>query len=556
MRQWVVTWLALSSTCAAGAVPLPAFMSGSADESLLPASSLSIDVYQPVGAGQLSSIEGVHPRPALDLSARVHLRKVRFEGGTVYPLSDLREHFEPLLGQDVTVAQLVTYVERLTQRYLKDGYFLSYAYLVPEDLADGRVSVVLVEGYVSDCEILGEIGPGAAYLEQLLGQLKAERPLTRQSFERYTGLIARIPGVSLQARTLQPGANEQAMRLVVQVARQSIAAGLTFADGSRDSPQTLLSVASQAQTPLAERLSAAVLVPPGQDEAHYWRLDYGQFIDAQGSQILASAMRYRNHSSTRLRLNHGGYGTRERDNQRYSVGISQPLIVAPDQWLDARALFEVGSDRSDIEAEATGRPARDGTDLRVLGFETDWREREGGRLRLVSGSVHQGLDQFGAKADGQADLDFLRLRLLGVQRDAWPGNWQGVLSGALYWSDDHLPDSERAPFGGQHFGRGYPSDQAAGDKGWGLAYEVNYRVHRAGAWFPTLQPYVVLDTARAWFNRGGIEDARLGSLAMGLRAGDGKTYDLTLELAKPLADIALDSLDRQPRLSLSVSLQL
>lgn len=78
----------------------------------------------------------------------------------------------------------------------------------------------------------------------------------------------------------------------------------------------------------------------------------------------------------------------------------------------------------------------------------------------------------GAKSEtsltgNQYDLDFFRLRLSGVQSDTFFENWQGVMSGALYWSSDSLPDSERAVFGGQNFGRGYPDDQASGDKGWG-----------------------------------------------------------------------------------------
>lgn len=556
MRRWVVTWMALSSACTAGAAALPGFMTGNADESLLPGANFAIDTYRPIPAGRLPSTLDQGQRLALDPNARVHLRKVRFEGGTVYSLSDLREHFQPLIGQDVTLGQLVAYTDRLSRRYQQDGYWLSHAYLVPLDLADGRVSVVLVEGYVSDYEIDGDIGPARVHVEQLLARLKAERPLTRQAFERYIGLIERIPGVALQALQLQPGGNEQAMRLAVQVTRKPIAAALTFADGSRDSPQALLRVASQAQTRFAEQLSAAVLVPPGHDEAHYWRLDYSQLVDGEGSQVLASARRYRNDSSTRIRLGQGGYMTRKRDDERYSVGISQALIVAADESLDALARFEVGTDRSALQGEGNGRHADEEVDLRVLSFEADWRRREAGRLRLVSGSVHQGLDQLGARGDGAVDLDFLRLHLAGVQSDTWAGNWQGVLSGVLYWSDAHLPDSERAAFGGQAFARGYPVDQAAGDKGWGLAYEIGYRLRRDGAWFDTLQPYAVLDSARAWFNRGGTEQARLGSLAMGLRVGNGEAYSLALEVAKPLADIALDSLDRQPRLTVSISLQL
>ena len=81
---------------------------------------------------------------------------------------------------------------------------------------------------------------------------------------------------------------------------------------------------------------------------------------------------------------------------------------------------------------------------------------EQGRLRIVSAGVYQGLDYLGARSDADYDLDFLRLRLSGLQSDRLLDNWQGVVSGALYWSDDRLPDSERAGFGGQNFGRGYP----------------------------------------------------------------------------------------------------
>ncbi|MNP69578.1 hypothetical protein D3C76_1656950 [compost metagenome] len=77
-----------------------------------------------------------------------------------------------------------------------------------------------------------------------------------------------------------------------------------------------------------------------------------------------------------------------------------------------------------------------------------------------------------------------------------------------------------------------------------------------GAWLALVQPYVVLDTAQAWHNRGPVEDAHLASAALGLRLGDSRLFNVALEVAKPLADIALDSLDRGPRLTLSIGIQL
>jgi len=131
-----------------------------------------------------------------------------------------------------------------------------------------------------------------------------------------------------------------------------------------------------------------------------------------------------------------------------------------------------------------------------------------------------------------------------------------VASAAFYWSDDRVPDSERAVFGGQHFGRGYPRDQAAGDKGWGVAYELNYSIRPGDGWLKLLQPYAVLDAAQAWYNGGPFEDAHMSSVALGLRLGDGRFGSVAVEVAKPLADVALDSLNRGARLMLTISYQL
>ncbi|WP_339506213.1 hypothetical protein [Pseudomonas sp. EA_15y_Pfl1_P102] len=43
---------------------------------------------------------------------------------------------------------------------------------------------------------------------------------------------------------------------------------------------------------------------------------------------------------------------------------------------------------------------------------------------------------------------------------------------------------------------------------------------------------------------------------MGLGFGSAKCYNIALEVAKPMSDVALDSFDRRPRYSLSFGYQL
>ena len=554
MRPLAVPLLLLPWAFLAHAESLPGFLDSHEYERRLPDTNLPVDAYRPASPNLRMPRPNAESQAWAPADTRMVLHKVRFEGGTVFPLSDLREHYQPLIGHSITLGELQQYTERLTERYRQDGYLLSYAYLPPQDVAEGRVNVVLVEGYIRDYRVEGDIGPAGGYLQQLLTQLEAERPLTRETLERYLGLAERLPGVSIEAELAMAQTADGAARLTVRAQRKLFSAAVTLADSSRDDAQALLTATSNAQTRFAEQFKASLLLPPGDDQVHYQRLDYSQYLDAAGSQLLLSASRYRSDPGTRIRLDDGRDMTRERDSERYAVGLRQPVVVRPNEWMAVQGHLYAVSEH--VEDQLDGEPSlRDyDTSVRALSFEGDWRKVEGGRLRIVSAGVYQGLDYLGARSDADYDLDFLRLRLSGLQSDTLAGNWQGVASGALYWSDDRLPDSERAGFGGLHFGRGYPRDQADGDKGWGVAYELNYSLRGNG--LALVQPYAAVDVAQAWHNRGPVDDAHLASAALGVRLGDGRYLNVALEVAKPLADVALDSLDRGPRLILSLGFQM
>ncbi|WP_445673630.1 ShlB/FhaC/HecB family hemolysin secretion/activation protein [Pseudomonas ceruminis] len=551
MRPLAVPLIVLLWASLAHAEPLPGYRDSHEYERRLPTDNLPVEAYRPV----VTDVRWSAPRTTAPLSnaTQLVLHKVRFEGGTVFPLSELREHYQPLIGREITVGELQQFTERLTQRYQRDGYPLSYAYLPPQDLAEGRVHVVLVEGYIHDYELLGDIGPAAAYLEQMMARLQAERPLTQAALERFTGLAQRMPGLSVYAEVAAAQVPGDAARLRLHVWRKPYAAGVTLTAGSRENPQALAKVSSNAQTRFAEQLTASFLLPPGDDRTHYQRLDYSQYLDAQGSQLLLSAKRYRSEPGTRVRLQDGTDLTQRRQVEQYAIGLGQALMVERNEWINLSGRLYSSSEH--LEQRICCQREYD-TAVRGLSFEGDWRKGDERRLRIVSAGVYQGLDYLGARSDADYDMDFLRFQVSGLQSDQLFDNWQGVVSAALYWSDDRLPDSERAVFGGQHFARGYPSDQAAGDKGWGVAYELNYRLTPGAGWLKVVQPYAVLDAAQAWYNGGPYEDAHMGSVALGVRLGDGHHGNVALEVARPLADEALDSASRTVRLMLNISYQL
>lgn len=540
---------------------LPTFLNSNDNVRSLPVPNLPADAYRPVvPQTQVPDPSSAQAQPLL-MDTKVTIRKLQIDGGSRYPLKDVAQVFEPLIGHETNLEQLIEATRKITQRYQQDGYLLSYAFLPEQRFENGLVRVVLVEGYIKDYQVLGDIGPASAYVDKLAEKLKAERPLTRKTFERYTTLMGRIPGVTLQAQVPPPGTTDGGAHMSIQASRKPFTTSMSMTDDSRGGLQALLSATSNSQTAMGDQLSVSGLFPPGDDKEHYYRVDYSQFVNAEGTQLSVYGARYRSDPRTNVQLDGGLSLKPHRENDRFSIGLSHPLIASPTESLTLGTRLYGVNDTT--RYQLVGFPQRFDvqTDMRALAFEGDWRKADARQLRILSAGLYQGIDGLGAKTrsdfDGiKSDLDFLRLRLSGVQSDKFFDNWQGVLSAALYWSNDTLPDSERAVFGGQNFGRGYPDDQGSGDKGWGVAYEVNYSYNRAGDWVKVLQPYAVLDRAKTWFNDLPVKGNDMSSAAVGLRFGDAKYYNIALEAAKPMSDMALDSFNRRPRYTVSFSYQL
>ena len=560
MRTYVPL-LCLVLTPYVSAEPLPRYLNSNDTMQTLPTPNLPVDAYRPQKpALQLPKPGTAEPQP-LVMGTKLTIRKLQIEGGTIYPLKELGEAYQSLLGHEITLSQLIEATRSITQRYQTDGYLLSYAFLPPQNFDQGLVRVVLVEGYIRDYHVDGDVGRVKGFIDELVDKLKAERPLTRKTFDRYATLMGRLPGVTLQAQVPPPGTTDGASTMQITASRKPFTTSMSLTEGSRDSTQALFGVSSNSQTAMAEQLTVSGLFPPGNDKEHYYRVDYSQYLNAEGTQLSLYGARYRSDPGTNIATSDGFELKPHRENDRFSIGVTHPLIAAPSQWLSVGTRFYGVDDKTDYEVVGYPLSISEETNVRALAFEGDWRKSDAKQLRIVSAGLYQGINGLGAKSEtsltsNHYDLDFFRLRLSGVQSDTFFDNWQGVASAALYWSDDSLADSERVVFGGQNFGRGYPDDQASGDKGWGVAYEVNYSFNRDGEWVKLLQPYVVLDRAKTWFNELPLKGSDMSSAAMGLRFGDKRYYNIALEVAKPMSDMALDSFNRRPRYTLSFSYQL
>ena len=574
MRSRFIPVLILSSiSITAISAPMPTYLNSNDVENALPQPNVPADSYRPV----VPQVNIAAPNPQqLPLASLVYLSGVQIEGGTVYEFAEIAELFTHLLNRTVTLKDILAVTERITQRYQNDGYALSYAYLPQQNILSGEITVVLVEGYVSQHEMQGDIGPVMDRIKAMAQPILRERPLTKATFDRYTSLMSQIPGVSLVANVAPPKTTDGAVTLVTEARRRAFDGTASIQKDKGDDLQVVASAISNSQTAVGEQVAVTTLLPPGKDHERYLRLDYSQYVSNNGTRLQTYVSGYKSeptNSLIRIQSSNAAFDYSSRKNNRASIGVSHPFQISSQQIVTGVArVYGVDDERKYDLLATTPQPRvikdalKQSSKVRALALEGDWRQAQQKQMRVLSAGVYQGMNTLGAKSElelvgtkikDRTDLDFTRVRLSGLQTNNYADALQGVASGAVYWSRDTLPESEQVIFGDRNFARGYPSDQAYGDKGWGAGYELGYSIKLDEKWLRLVQPYAALDAARSWYNlseSGSASD--LSSAALGVRLADKKFYNLGLEVARPMGDKAIDSRDRSVRYGVTLSYSL
>ena len=84
------------------------------------------------------------------------LTGLTIDGVTAYPMATLAPLYSDALAREVDMADLVEIAQRITNKYLADGYFLSRAALTSQPDAAGHVRIRVYEGYISETVYKGQ----------------------------------------------------------------------------------------------------------------------------------------------------------------------------------------------------------------------------------------------------------------------------------------------------------------------------------------------------------------------------------------------------------------
>ncbi|GAA4335095.1 POTRA domain-containing protein [Pigmentiphaga soli] len=496
--------------------------------------------------------------PAGAENIRFTLTAVDIEGSTAYGADALRPLYAGRLGKEITVADAFRIAAEIELRYRNAG-FVTTRVLVPEQtIADGRLRIVVVEGFIAEIVYQDSVGPARQAIEKLLSPLRGMRPVSVEAIERRLLLANDLPGMTVRA-TLEPSPTTQgASVIVVRSERKAIDAQFTVdnrASPYLDSNEMVGSVSFNGLGARADRLALSARGGMPVDRNAFAGANYDALLSDNGLMLGLATGFARSRPGRELEP----LDVRSRVTSN-SGTLTYPLIRSRRQNLRAFGQFEMRDVDTDLSGVGFTRDR-----LRVVraGLSYDLTDSWNG-ITALRGTVHQGLSGLGASDPGSVTAsrpngrpDFLKFTAEASRLQQLSPRVSLFAAFTGQFSADPLLASEEIALGGTAFGRGYDVGEIAADNGVAGSVEIRYVPSVPDVLPRGLQLYGFVDGGHVWAHSGGNQPLRqtVASFGGGLRANLSRSVYASLELAKPINTVVATRDNKHPRVFFTLTLQ-
>ena len=433
----------------------------------------------PCGAVTVRATVAVVATPAaLSSAPRLLLRAVRFRGNSVFDEVALQGLVTGWVGRSIGTDELEALRLRVTRHYIEAGYINSGAVIPDQDIEDGVLQVMVVEGRLSEVELTGPHRFRPPYLQQRLARAAGE-VLNVIRLQEQMQLLLQDPQIERMSAELAPGALPGEARLRVDVSSAPLfIAGASY--GNDRSP-----------TVGSEQLDGFVGVRNlfGVGDTFTLRgastrgLEDGAFalalpVHASGTLLQVRAMR------TRSRIVEAPLDQLDirAEASGWELALSQPLLARLSQSLTATLTVSNRRTRNFV----LGAPspfvpgAPDGVStVSALRGGLEWVARSPQRVVALRTVLSTGIGAFGASmasAPGIADSRFTTLLSQGQWIERAGTNGTLLARFENQQASDALLGPERYALGGADSVRGYRKDALIRDTGWFTSVEYRHRV--------------------------------------------------------------------------------
>ncbi len=500
--------------------------------------------------------QAARPEITADSKPLFVLRGVSLAGASAFPPDRLAATYQPYLGKKVSQADLVAIAQAISDLYRAAGFHLSRAIIPPQDIADGRVRIQMIEGAITEVALKGD-GAEQFGVRPLLDPVLAEYPSRLATLERQLLLINGWPGVRILDSALEEiGGPTGRFRLVVYLKTWHIYAwaGLDNLGSASVGPwQTYATAAFNSYLlpgdTLALNLSTIANDPR---QLGFGRLYYDAPVGTDGVRLGASAL----YSEVRP-----GDIRRLFNDNTTTESFELHGSIVPVQSQQQSLVLTAAAGFSNVSERDIFGPIYD-DHIRTVSLTSDYRLQDGfGGLNYATMTYRQGLDIFGASQFGDdfvsrdgAAPNFSVLDFYFTRYQTLFGNFSAKMAMASQTASGPLYTSQQFYLGGAAFGRGYGAAEISGDNGLAGSFELRFDQRPNLRYLAGYQFYGFVDAGAVWNDGYRIGDGlALTSAGGGVRFFFWDDFQADIGVAFPLSYRAPDNTMRTARLLFSIS---
>lgn len=499
------------------------------------------------------------PKDAAALSFT--FKELIFQGNATLSSAELASLWPHKAGDQVTIEAVFALANAVTKRYADAGYALCFGVVPEQDIKDGKVRLVVVEGFVSghSLGVVWPTGRAKGAVDVQLQRIQGSKPLRSDVLERNILLMDDLPGWDvgsvLSASPTVVGGSD----LSLEFTRVPDAVDLSwnnFLPRALDRQVAGVTWSGYGHLDGADELSLGFYRSPEGDAYRSFNVAASTLIGSDGERIgfTFSQSDSRPTDPLLVPLEFKGRSRNAR------VTLSKALIRSRSSTLLAEAYL--GS----LEADSSligGAPTRDA--LRIVGASLTYDfARPDQSSNLVRLNLEQGLAGLGAEGNSRANgsteytvasLDFTRSAPLAALGSA-ALSYSFALQGQASLGSPLLSPVEAA-FGGRQFGRFFDAGSMNGEQAFFGSFELRYaRPLALGLAEPVrLQGYLFFDAGMIR-QQGELQpqearERHAASAGLGVRLGLPHGMNVLVEITRLVSQPAGVVLDDSPRVNAS-----
>lgn len=444
--------------------------------------------------------------PSLESSPaplQILVRKVEVQGSTILKPEEIQRITEEIEGKSVTLEDLRSLADRITQLYLDRGYITSRAILVDQTIKAGIVQIRVVEGSIEKIEIQGLQSLREQYVRDRL-QLGAKPPFNKDSLEDQMQLLKADPLFQTVEASLRSGTDLGQSILSIRIketAQLNVSLGAdNFSPASVGSEQLGTTVSYRNLTRSGDKLSASYF-RTAQGGSNSLDFSYQLPINAMNGAV---QLRIAPSRSKIITPNFSAFGIRSETNL-YEISYRQPLIRSPREEFALSLGFTVQNGQTFLFQDTPfpfgiGADAEGNSRTRVLKFGQDYVRRDSQGAWVLRSQFNFGLNVLEATVNDSPVPDgrFFSWQGQAQRVQRLSNNHLLIAQAAIQLTPDSLLPSQQFIIGGGQSIRGFRQNARSGDNGFRVSIEDRIAVQRNAAGLPVLQFVPFVDFGTVW----------------------------------------------------------